>query len=85
MRYVMENCAPGGVNVRDNNEMSPFHLACEGGYLDVVVWTCGGCQTVPRLSVPAVFDYCVCQLWFIAVFDSCLCQLSLTAVFECCV
>jgi len=46
VRYVMENCAPGGVNMRDNNEMSPFHLACEGGYLDVVVGTSGG-STIP--------------------------------------
>ena len=32
MLHVLDRAAPGACNLRDANDMTPFHLACEGGH-----------------------------------------------------
>ena len=36
VRFILERTPPGTVNIRDMHDMSPFHLACESGHVEVV-------------------------------------------------
>ena len=42
VRFVTENGDVGACNALDDHDMTPFHLACEGGFLDIVVRRPGG-------------------------------------------